>query len=154
MLHVGDLAPNFTLRDEHGKVITLAAYQGVHPVVLVFYPGDETPICTAQLCTIRDDYAHYAKAGAVVFGINPANSLSHQRFAERYQFPFRLLVDHDLHVASQYGAIFGFSALRVTQRTVYVIGKDGRINFAQPGVPSTALILQAIRSSRLERAIG
>jgi peroxiredoxin Q/BCP len=137
-LKVGDQAPPFALTDENERVVTLKALKG-KPVVLVFYPGDDTTICTQQLCEIRDDWAAFKRLGAAVYGVNGQGAEAHGKFAAKYKFPFPLLVDHGWEMSKAYHAGWGF-----VRRTVYVIGPDGRILYAKRGKPSTAEILSAI----------
>lgn len=144
MLSVGDLAPDFTLPNQNGEPVLLSSYRGKCPVVLIFYPGDSTPVCTSQLCEVRDSYAEFQQAGAVVFGVNPWGEESHRRFAERHHFPFSLLVDRGNQVARQYEAVLGWGPLSFPNRTVYVIGRDGRILFARRGKPTPAEVLASL----------
>jgi thioredoxin-dependent peroxiredoxin len=137
----GTAAPLFTLSDERGRAVSLAALHG-RPVVLVFYPGDDTPICTKQLCEIRDDWAAFERLGAAVYGVNGQGASAHSRFVSKCKFPFPLLVDGGWHVCREYRAGWG-----VVRRTVYVIGPDGRIVYAKRGKPSIAEILAAIEGS-------
>lgn len=145
MIPVGELAPDFTLPDEQGHPVTLSSFRGKHPVVLIFYPGDSTYVCTRQLCEVRDSFAEFQAAGAVVFGMNPQGPESHQRFIEKYDFPFPLLVDAGNAVARLYKSVLGWGRLSLPNRTVYVIGKDGRIAFARRGKPAPQEILGALR---------
>lgn len=141
-LPVGSLAPPFALTDENERVVSLKALKG-KPVVLVFYPGDDTAICTRQLCEIRDDWAAFKRLGAAVYGVNGQGANAHGKFAAKYKFPFPLLVDRGWLMSKQYRAGWGF-----IRRTVYVIGPDGRIRYAQRGKPSTAEILAAIEGHK------
>ena len=141
-LPVGSVAPPFSLTDENDRPVSLKSLKG-KPVVLVFYPGDDTAICTKQLCEIRDDWAAFKRLGAAVYGVNGQGANSHGKFAAKYKFPFPLLVDKGWVVSKQYRAGWGF-----IRRTVYVIGPDGRILYAQRGKPSTTEILSAIEGSR------
>ena len=102
-LAVGDLAPDFTLGDHEGTEVTLSGLRG-NPVVVYFYPKDNTPGCTTEACDFRDNMARINTAGAVVVGISPDSEKSHQRFREKYDLPFPLLVDADHTVAETYGA--------------------------------------------------
>ena len=141
-LQVGSQAPPFALTDENERTVTLKSLKG-KPVVLVFYPGDDTTICTKQLCEIRDDWAAFKRLGAAVYGVNGQGAEAHGKFAAKYRFPFPLLVDQGWEMSKAYHAGWG-----VVRRTVYVIGPDGRILYAQRGKPSTADILSAIEGSR------
>jgi peroxiredoxin Q/BCP len=140
MLAVGSKAPEFTLQSNNKDTVTLSAFKGQHYVVLIFYPGDQTPVCTQQLCEIRDDYSKFEKRGAVVFGINPGSEASHQNFINKHSFQFKLLIDNKGAVAKSYKT----KGSLMNQRTVYVINKEGTIVFAQRGKPSVETILQSI----------
>lgn len=139
MLNPGSEAPDFTLMSEKGDTVRLSDFRSKNFVVLVFYPGDQTPGCTHQLCAIRDDYSKFQEKGAVVFGVNPADQDSHQRFSQKQHYQFPLLVDTDKKVATLYGA----SGLMI-QRTVFVIDKEGKIVYAKKGMPPDSEILAAI----------
>ena len=137
---VGSTAPDFELQDESGHTVSLSSFHGKQPVVLVFYPMDDTPVCRSQLCELRDHWEVFAEAGIAVLGINPGGAASHEKFKSRHGFPFPLLVDKGKQAASLYGA-GGF----IIKRSVYGIGKDGRILFAKRGKPSPEEILAAMR---------
>ena len=139
LLAVGANAPDFSLKSEKGETIVLS-YVGKNAVVLIFYPGDQTPVCTEQLCAVRDSYADFGAKGAVVFGVNPADAVSHQKFKSKQEYQFPLLVDEGKTVTAAYGAKGGI----MTTRTVYVVGKDGKIIYAKRGKPPVAEILGAI----------
>jgi peroxiredoxin Q/BCP len=140
-LQPGQEAPDFTARDQEGRSVTLSALRG-RPVVLVFYPGDDTPTCTRQLCELRDGWAGLAGSGAAVFGINAWSAESHRKFVLKFGFPFPLLVDEGGRIAAAYQA-----GGRVARRTVYVIGPDGIVRFARRGVPAVEEIAAAVRDS-------
>jgi len=141
LLAVGTQAPDFTVKDDQGNPVSLAELKDEENVVLVFYPGDDTPGCTKQLCTIRDDWSAFADKNVAVYGVNPAGAESHQKFIQKYNFPFPLLVDSDKEVAHAYGC----EGDSYVQRTVYGIDKNGSIVFAQRGMPSTDEILSAFQ---------
>lgn len=140
MLKVGTAAPEFSLSGHDNDTVSLSSFKGKNYVVLIFYPGDETPVCTQQLCEIRDDYSQFEQRGAVVFGVNPGSEKSHQKFAQKHSFQFKLLIDSKGAVAKLYSA----KGAMMNQRTVYVIDKEGNIVFAQRGKPSVADILSSI----------
>jgi thioredoxin-dependent peroxiredoxin len=122
----GALAPDFTLQDGEGKEWRLSDKRG-QVVVLLFYPGDETPICTKQLCSVRDRWEDYAATGAEVVGISTNTVESHKAFAEHHNLPLRLLSDADGEVRRIYGAL---SLLpNKTARSVFVIDPAGIIRF-------------------------
>jgi len=129
-VQAGDYAPQFTLQDQDGKPWSLEHQRG-RPVVLYFYPRDDTPGCTTQACVIRDHWAGFEEAGAVVAGISPDDVDSHARFASKYGLPHTLLADPDRHVITAYGAwgtrsLYGKHYEGVIRSSV-VIGSDGRI---------------------------
>jgi peroxiredoxin Q/BCP len=99
----GAPAPDFTLEADTGEQVTLSSFRG-RPVVLYFYPRDDTPGCTAEACSFRDDYGAYQERGAVILGVSPDDTASHVRFKDKYALPFTLLADPDHKVAEQYGA--------------------------------------------------
>ncbi len=134
-LPVGAAAPDFSLPDEAGRTVTLSALRGAS-VVLVFYPGDNTPGCTSQLCQFRENWSEARARGVHVFGVNPQSASSHQKFREKYHFPFPLLVDAGQKVAALYHANGLF-----VKRTVYRIGRDGVIRFARRGMPAPREVL-------------
>jgi peroxiredoxin Q/BCP len=136
-LPVGTRAPEFSLADDAGHTVSLSALRG-KSVVLVFYPGDDTPGCTKQLCQFRDDWSEAQARGVEVFGVNPQSAGSHQKFQARYEFPFPLLVDEGKRVASLYRA-----GGLIVRRTVYLIGPDGVIRYARRGKPPVSEVLAA-----------
>ena len=123
---VGNTAPDFTLQDGEGKSWRLEDQRG-KVVVLLFYPGDETPICTRQMCSVRDRWEDYSATGAEVVGISTDSVESHQKFAEHHELPLRLLSDPAAKVAHLYGArslIPGKVA-----RSVFVIDANGSLRY-------------------------
>ena len=146
-LKVGDLAPNFTLKASDGKTVSLRDYRDKNYVVLIFYPGDQTPGCTKQLCSARDDTKMYEQAGAVVFGVNQGSEESHVRFVERHKLTTPLLVDSGLEMSKQYDAVMGFGPLKLINRTVVVIDKAGKIVFYQRGMPNANQIISSFKNA-------
>jgi len=130
VINEGDQAPDFTLQSDAGTDVTLSSLRG-RPIVLYFYPKDDTPGCTTQACGIRDAYEEFERAGAVVLGVSPDDESSHEKFREKYELPFTLLADSDHAVAERYGAwgekkLAGKSYLGV-KRSTFVIGEDGTV---------------------------
>lgn len=126
----GDKAPDFTLPDDNGNKVKLSALKG-KPVVVYFYPRDDTPGCTKEACAFRDQKAALAKAGAQVLGISTDAVESHGKFRDKYQLNFPLLADVDHAVAEKYGAWrekvrFGKASMGI-QRSTFLIGGDGKI---------------------------
>ncbi|MGB9179239.1 MAG: peroxiredoxin [Pyrinomonadaceae bacterium] len=123
---MGAQAPDFTLQDGDGQEWRLSDQRG-KVVVLLFYPGDETPICTKQLCSVRDRWEDYAETGALVVGISTNTVESHKAFAEHHSLPLRLLADTDRKVRDAYGARSMIP--NKTARSVFVIDRDGVIRY-------------------------
>ena len=123
-------APDFSLFDETGRKRKLSEFQG-KPIVLYFYPKDDTPGCTTEACNFRDDYSAYNEAGVEIIGISPDSQKSHQKFKQKYNIPFSLLADTE-HVVCE---LFGVWALKKmmgreyygVNRTTFIIDKDGNI---------------------------
>ena len=127
---VGAKAPEFSLQSDSGETVTLAGLKG-KPVVLYFYPKDDTPGCTVEACEFRDTWADVKKTGAVVLGVSPDDVKSHEKFKTKFNLPFPLLADQDHAVAEAYGAWGEKSMYGKTYngilRTTFVIGPDGKI---------------------------
>ena len=129
----GHPAPDFTLDSDTGESVTLSSLQG-SPVVLYFYPKDDTPGCTAQACGIRDAWGEFEKAGAVVLGVSPDGEGSHAKFKEKYDLPFTLLADTEHEVAEEYGVWkernkYGKKSMGI-ERSTFVIDADGNVSKA------------------------
>ncbi|MFS8893949.1 thioredoxin-dependent thiol peroxidase [Synechococcus sp. O70.1] len=129
-LAVGDPAPEFTLPDAEGRPISLNQLRGQR-VVLYFYPGDNTPGCTKEACGFRDTYADYRAHGIQILGVSPDDARSHQKFAQKLQLPFPLLVDEGAKVATAYGVYgpkkFMGKVYNGVHRTTFVIDPEGKI---------------------------
>jgi len=128
MVSEGSPAPDFTLTSDSGAEVTLSELRG-RPVVLYFYPRDDTPGCTAQACGIRDDWSAFEHSGAVVLGVSPDDESSHGKFKQKYDLPFTLLSDPDHKLTEQYGfwvekTMAGKRYLGVERSTV-VIDENG-----------------------------
>jgi peroxiredoxin Q/BCP len=126
----GKPAPDFSLPSDSGEEIRLSDLRGT-PVVLYFYPKDDTPGCTAQACGIRDAWGEFSAAGAVVLGVSPDDEGSHAKFKAKYGLPFALLADTDHAVAEAYGvwgekSMYGKTYMGV-DRSTFVIGPDGNV---------------------------
>jgi peroxiredoxin Q/BCP len=152
MITEGQAAPDFELRSDGGGTVRLSDLRG-KPVVLYFYPKDDTPGCTAQACGIRDAYGEFERAGAVVLGVSPDDERSHVKFREKYELPFTLLADTDHTVADRYGVwgektYMGRSYMGVS-RSTFVIDEDGNVAKVLHNVkPATHAddVLDALRS--------
>ena len=136
-LRVGDVAPDFALSDQEGNTVSLAALSNKN-VVLIFYPADETLVCTKQLCEFRDSWGIAQEKNTIVLGVNPAGAEKHAAFRSHHKFPFPLLVDSGQEVASRYHA----NGL-IVKRTVYLVGKSGKIRYARRGKPDPQEVLAA-----------
>src|SRR5215469_1116080 len=139
-LAAGTPAPDFSLPDDSGRTVTLSALRGKN-VVLVFYPGDDTPGCTKQLCQFRDSWESAREHGVELFGVNPQSADKHTHFRGKFHFPFPLLVDKGKQVAKLYRA----DGL-IVKRTVYLVGPDGVIRFARRGMPPPSEVLAAAKA--------
>lgn len=122
-LTVGDKAPSFTLPTADGRQVSLSDYRGRQPVVVYFYPKDDTPGCTAEACAFRDQYEDFKQAGAEVIGISSDAPEAHAKFASKHRLPFLLLSDRDGAVRKTYGvpATLGLLPGRVT----FVVDREG-----------------------------
>lgn len=134
---LGSVAPEFTLPDQHGTPHSLADYRGSW-ILLYFYPKDDTPGCTIEACTIRDQFKEFTRIGAVVLGVSIDTVASHKKFAITYELPFTLLADEFKEVVGRYG-VFGEKKFmgRVymgTIRTSFLIDPSGIIRKVYPKV--------------------
>ena len=130
MIQEGAQAPDFTLESDAGEQVSLSELRG-KPVVLYFYPKDDTDGCTAQACGIRDAYDEFEQAGAVVLGVSPDSVKTHVKFKNKYGLPFTLLADPEHELAERYGVwgekkYMGKSYMGIN-RTTFVIGPDGTV---------------------------
>ncbi len=126
----GSKAPDFSLPDQDNKVHTLKDYKG-KKVILYFYPKDNTPGCTKEACSFRDDHAQWKKKGAIILGISPDNAKSHKKFANTFSLPFPLLADTEKKMANAYGVygekkLYGIKYMGIF-RTTFVIDEKGII---------------------------
>jgi peroxiredoxin Q/BCP len=137
----GSPAPEFELKTDSGETVKLSDLRGKQ-VVLYFYPKDDTPGCTTQACGIRDAYAEFERAGAVVLGVSPDDEASHVKFRKKYDLPFNLLADEGHKVADEYGVwtekkYMGRTYMGV-ERSTFVIAEDGTIKKAMHNVKPAA----------------
>jgi len=137
MVEQGQPAPDFSLRSDSGETIRLSDLRG-HPVVVYFYPKDDTAGCTRQACAIRDSWAEFEHAGVTVLGVSPDSVESHQRFKDKFTLPFPLLADEDHAVAEAYGAWgektrYGKTSVGLI-RSGFVIDADGNVAAAKVNV--------------------
>ena len=137
MLEVGIKAPNFTLQDQNGNMVSLSDFAGKR-VVLYFYPKDNTPGCTRQACAFAGTYAEFQKRDIQVIGVSKDSVASHLKFAQKYDLPFVLLADPELQAIQAYDVwkekkLYGKVSMGVV-RTTYIIGADGMIEAVMPKV--------------------
>ena len=130
MIEEGSPAPDFDLASDAGERVSLSSLRG-KPVVLYFYPRDDTPGCTTQACGIRDAYADFRARGAVVLGVSPDDEAAHVKFKAKYDLPFTLLADPEHEVAERYG-VWGERSYRGKtymgiERSTFVIDPEGKV---------------------------
>ncbi|MBU3689002.1 MAG: peroxiredoxin [Acidimicrobiales bacterium mtb01] len=125
-LGVGDQAPDFSLPGTGGRSYSLSEFRG-RPVVVVFYPGDDTPVCTKQLNSYNDELAQFENLDAVVLAISAQDVSSHEKFADKHGFRFPLLADVDKKVAGSYGVLGPLGFMR---RSVFVVDGGGTVRYA------------------------
>ena len=146
MIEEGQPAPDLELETDDGRTFRLSELRG-KPVVLYFYPKDDTPGCTVQACGVRDAYDQFRERGIEVFGISVDDAGSHRAFREKYELPFPLLVDHYRALGTALGIDLIAPDKPLYKRSTIVIGADGTVLRALPNVdPSThaELVLDAV----------
>lgn len=121
----GDPAPDFSAPNQDEKIVKLSDFKG-KPVLIFFYPKDQTPGCTKEACTFRDEYSKFKKQGAVVLGISRQDSQEHQKFIKLHHLPFDLLVDKDGAIAESFG-VEKMPILGLLKRKSVLIGPDGKL---------------------------
>lgn len=153
---IGKRAPNFTLEDQSGEKISLYKILNNGPVMLVFYPGDFTLVCTKQLCNYRDAWPDFEKFGIQLYGISTNSTEEHLKFATKYEFPFKLLSDFDRTVALQY-EVSSFIMFGRSSRAILILNSRGIIlyRYVEPTAltrrkaDELLLILQDLRDNGL-----
>jgi thioredoxin-dependent peroxiredoxin len=148
LLSPGTPAPDFKVKDQSGKEVTLADFKG-KKVVLYFYPKDNTPTCTTEACNLRDNHEMLTKKGFVVLGVSVDDEKSHQKFIQKYDLPFALLADTEKEIVTKYKAwgeksMYG-RTYEGTHRVTYIIDEQGVIEHVIPKVKSgehTAQVLE------------
>ncbi len=142
LIEVGQDAPDFTLKTSTGEEFRLSDLRGHLRVMLIFYPKDFTPGCTDQLIQVRKNIEHMRAAGIEPVGVNPGDAESHEQFREAHALNFELLVDENAEVATAYGAVKPEGGI---QRSVVIVGRNGKVVFAQNGAPPWQQVLNALR---------
>lgn len=143
-LNVGDQIPDFSLNDQSGNVFSSADLKGKKALVLFFYPKDDTTECTKQACSFRDSYEDFTALGAEVVGISSDTEKSHTRFADKHQFPFKLLSDTDKKVRQAFNV--KNSLLIVPGRETYVADKSGEIIMVFNSMKANGHMKRAIKA--------
>ncbi|CAB3393867.1 peroxiredoxin with versatile activity [Kyrpidia spormannii] len=151
MVEEGQKAPDFTLPTGTGETMSLADFRG-KPVVLYFYPRDNTPGCTKEACGFRDLHEAFSEVGAVILGVSTDSPSSHKKFAEKYQLPFPLLSDEDAAVSTAYGVYkektrYGKKSMGI-ERTTFLIDGDGVIRKIYPRVKVEGHMEQVLEDVR------
>lgn len=149
-LKIGDKIPNFTALDTLGNKFDSQNLVGKKPLVIYFYPKDNTPGCTAQACSFRDQYEDFLELGAEVIGISSDSVASHKKFSKQYRLPFILLSDSDKKIRTLFGvpsAVFGLLPGRVT----YVVNKEGIITMQFDSMLATKHISKAIAALNISK---
>ena len=130
MVEEGKVAPDFELKSDAGETVKLSDLRG-KPVVLYFYPNDDTPGCSTQACGIRDAWDEFERAGAVVLGVSPDDESSHVKFKEKYELPYALLADTEHSTAEDYGVWkeknYAGKTYMGVERSTFVIDADGNV---------------------------
>jgi thioredoxin-dependent peroxiredoxin len=145
LISVGQIAPLFTLLNQNNTEVSLKNLIDQDKyVLLVFYPKDQTPGCTAQLCRIRDDYTKFTKNGIVVLGVNHDGATSHQKFIDKEGYQFDILIDSNKQVIKEYGATKYFFKNITIQRSVVLVGPDGFVKYVCKGQQDNQVILDLI----------
>jgi peroxiredoxin Q/BCP len=130
LLQVGEKIPSFSLKQTDGSTTKSSSFKG-NKTVLYFYPKDDTPGCTKEACSLRDNYRQFTGRGIKVFGISPDSIESHRKFSDKYQLPFPLLADPDHRVAEKFGVwveknMYGKKKMGI-KRTTFIIDESGKI---------------------------
>lgn len=125
-LKTGEPAPSFSLLDNNQKKHSLTDYQGQW-LIIFFYPKDNTPGCTVEVCQFRNDFEDIAALDTIILGINTDNSASHQNFINQQQLPFSLLSDQTGEVSKSYGSLFKFGPLKFCKRHSFIIDQQGKL---------------------------
>jgi peroxiredoxin Q/BCP len=142
-LKIGDIVPNFTAKDSHGEIFESKSVLGRKPLVIYFYPKDNTPGCTTEACSFRDQYEDFTTLGAEVIGISSDSVKSHNKFAKKHKLPFVLLSDQDKKLKHLFGVrnnLFGLLPGRVT----YIIDKNGVVIYIFDSINAAKHISKAL----------
>jgi peroxiredoxin Q/BCP len=149
-LKVGDIAPDFSAKDQNGQLVQLQDFKG-KTVILYFYPKDDTPGCTKEACNFRDNYTMLLNKGMVVLGVSADDEESHKKFAEKFNLPFPLLADVDKKIIESYGVwgeknMYGKKSMGIL-RTTFVIDTEGKIQEIIKKVDTEAATEQILKKT-------
>ena len=148
-LIVGDIAPLFIAPLQSGENLDLQyILDSGKKVLLVFYPGDDTPGCTSQLCGIRDVYSEYKNLNVRVLGVNHADAGSHQKFIDKYNYPFDIIVDVNKKIINDYGAVKTFFKNLTVKRGIFLIDTDGKIIYQVWGQQNNQEIINFLKNNQ------
>lgn len=147
-LKTGDKIPDFQATDAQGAVFNMASLLGKKPLVIYFYPKDNTPGCTKEACGFRDLYEDFTALGAEVIGISGDSSASHQKFADQYRLPFILLSDKGKHIRNLFGVPTNLLGL-LPGRVTYVVDSDGIIRFVFNSMNATQHMPKALEAVKV-----
>ena len=145
MVELNKRAPDFTIPSSDGSLFKLRDYQGKKNVVLIIYPGDDTPGCTTQLNSASNNYKEFSDADAVIVGINHADAESHNKFIQKHKLKVPLLVDKDRGVINKYAATRTFFGVTTTKRSVFIIDRQGIVRYIKYGMPSDEELLEQLQ---------
>ena len=149
MIEEGKPAPDFELQSDSGEPVKLSELRG-RPVVLYFYPKDDTPGCTTEACEFRDAYDVFRERGAEVLGVSPDDIASHQKFKSKHELPFTLLADPDHAVAEKYGVWgerkFAGKTYMGINRSTFIIDEEGKVARAMRGIKPAGHAAQVLDS--------
>lgn len=144
-IKIGDTLPHFVTKDNNGNDFDSLTVIGQRPVVIYFYPKNDTPGCTAEACSFRDEYADFRELGAEIIGISSDSVESHQKFIQKYQLPFLLLADEGKKIRKLFGvptALFGLLPGRVT----YIADKTGTVRMVYDSLSASGHITAALKA--------
>jgi thioredoxin-dependent peroxiredoxin len=149
VIEEGKPAPDFELQSDNGEPVKLSDFRG-RPIVLYFYPKDDTPGCTTEACEFRDAYEGFRERGAEVLGVSPDDVASHEKFKAKHELPFTLLADPDHAVAEQYGVWgekkFAGKTYMGINRSTFIIDEEGRVARAMRGIKPAGHAAQVLDS--------
>ena len=148
-INVGDKITPFKATLQTGIEIDSSSLLRENPyLLLIFYPGDDTPGCTKQLCGVRDIYEEYKKLGVKVLGVNQGSQESHQKFIDKYTYPFDIIVDTDKKLAREFGAIGKFFGNEITKRGVFLLNSEHEVVYQVWGQQNNQKIIDSLQDSK------